>query len=96
MDTMAATMERTEADRNFEAFQRELPELLTSHPGKFALMHDAKIVDFFDSMGDAARHGRAKYGDTFSVQEVASKNESLGFYSYAVHNIPDRTNRACT
>ena len=87
METMVATMEATEVDRNFAAFQRELPDLLVSHPGKFALMHNGAVVDFFASMGDAARQGRTLFGETFSVQEVASKNESLGFYSYAVHNL---------
>jgi hypothetical protein len=95
MSTMATIMAPTEADRNFAVFQRELPELLATHPGKFALMHDGSIVDFFDSIGDAARQGRKLYGEAFSVQEVASKNESLGFYSYAVHQLSDRADRAC-
>lgn len=93
---MVATMEATEADRNFSAFQRLLPELLVSHPGKFALMHKGEVVDFYDSIADAARQGRSQFGETFSVQEVASKTESLGFYSYAVHNVSDRADRPCS
>ncbi len=80
---------QTEADRNFEAFKKLLPDLLRRHPGKYAVMHDGKVVDLFDTLGDAVKFGHAKYGDhKFSVQEVTSKNINLGFHSYALHQHP--------
>ncbi len=76
----------TEVDRNYEAFKKLLPELLSSHAGKFAVLRDEKVVDFFDSLADAVRFAHAKFGDdNFSVQEVTSKNVNLGYYSYALH-----------
>jgi hypothetical protein len=76
-----------QADRNFEAFQKKLPDLLAAHAGKFALMHDGEIVDFFDTVTDAVKFGHAQFGDAnFSVQEVTSQNVNLGFYSYALHH----------
>lgn len=90
-----ATMNKSQVDRNFEAFQAKLPELLPTHAGKLALMHDGDIVDFFDSYADAIRFGQERFGDisAFSVQEVSNKTASLGYYSYvgSVQQYTDRT-----
>ncbi len=75
----------TQVEQNFEAFKKRLPELLKTHAGKFAVMHDAEIVKFFDTLSDAVRYGAATYGEgKFSVQEVTSRNINLGFHSHAV------------
>ena len=78
------TTDATQADGNFAVFQQKLPELMATHAGKIALMHDGEIVDFFDSVGDAARFGVEKFGDfsKFSVQEVTNSVMSLGIHSY--------------
>ena len=82
-----AQEQQTQLDLNYQAFQKLLPELLQTHAGKFALMNDGRIVDYFDSFSDAARIGNAKFGEgNFSVQEVTSKGINLGYYSYAVRN----------
>jgi len=70
---------------NYEAFVQKLPELLETHRGKFALMHDGQIVEFFDTAGDAFRTGIKLYHDQdFSIQEVTDSPVDLGFFSYAV------------
>jgi hypothetical protein len=75
-----------QVDRNFEAFEKLLPELLQSHPGKYVVLHDARVVDFFDTLGDAVKFGHARFGDAnFSVQEITRRGVNLGFYSYALH-----------
>lgn len=77
----------TQADRNYEAFRKVLPDLLKSYPGKFALMHDGEVVDFFSSLGDAVKFGKERFGDNnFSVQEVTSQTASLGFHSYGLYH----------
>jgi hypothetical protein len=80
---------RSEVDQNFAAFQTKLPELLGSHQGKYALMHRGEIIEFFDSVGDAARFGMSMYksADEFSIQLVTAQNVNLGHYSYAVHQL---------
>ena len=89
MTAMAATM-ADQVERNFEAFQRLLPDLLSLHAGKFAVLHDETVIDFFDSLSDAVKFGHARFGDAnFSVQEVTSQNINLGFYSYALHHAAD-------
>jgi hypothetical protein len=81
--------EREEVKRNYEAFVRKLPELFATHRGKFALMRDAEIIEFFDTSGDAYRAGRKLYPDQrFSIQEVVDSPVDLGFFSHAV---PERT-----
>ena len=85
MAAMAQKSE-TQADINYEAFKKLLPELLQSHAGKFALMRDGSIVNYFDTLADAAMAGVTQFGaGSFSVQEITSKEINLGFYSYALH-----------
>lgn len=74
----------TQVDRNFDAFLSVLPQLLRVHPGKFALMRDARVHSFHDTALQAVNDGTKLFGiDQFSVQEVTGEAEDLGFYSYA-------------
>lgn len=75
----------SEVRRNYEAFVRKLPELLAARRGKFALMHDAEIVEFFDTAADAFRAGKKLHGEgRFSIQEVTDAVADLGFLSHAL------------
>ena len=57
-----------EVDRNFEFFQRQLRQLLPDHAGKFALIRDCQIIDFFDTAQDANTAGARLYSDgLFSI-----------------------------
>ena len=68
---------------------RKLPQLLRSHRGKFALMRDRAIIDFFDSPGDAYKVGLKNYGvGDFSIQEVTDATIDLGFFNRAVPQRP--------
>ncbi len=78
---------KSQVDINFEAFQKELPNIIGSYAGKIAVMKDGKIVEFFDSVNDAVRFGHAKFGGEFSIQEVTNKNINLGFHSHAVFEL---------
>ncbi len=60
-----------QVDDNFRAFQKRLPDLLLDCRGKFALMRDREIVEFFDTAHDAYKAGLLLYEDgLFSQQEV--------------------------
>jgi len=75
----------SEVKRNYEAFVKLLPELLATHRGKFALMHNGQIVEFFDTAADAYKVGVKNHGEEkFSIQEVIDSPVDLGFFSYAV------------
>jgi hypothetical protein len=81
-----AQSHQSKVDRNFEVFSELLPSLLQTHPGKYAVLHDGNVVEFFDTLGDAVKFGHAKFGDAnFSVQEVTRQGVNLGFHSYAVY-----------
>src|SRR5215470_2911778 len=73
-------------ERNYRAFTLKLPGLLMSHQGKFALMRDGEIVEFFDTARDAYVAGQRLFTDDhiFSVQEVVEMPVDLGFFSHAV------------
>jgi hypothetical protein len=78
-----ATQEQLQ--KNYDAFVKRLPELLPLHGGKFALMHEGEIVEFYDSARDAYVSGLKAYPDqNFSIQEVADRAANLGFLTYAL------------
>lgn len=74
-----------EVRQNYEVFVRQLPDLLKTHGGKFALMRHGSIIEFFDTARDAYFAGIKLYPDqVFSVQEVVEVPVDLGFFSHAV------------
>jgi hypothetical protein len=82
----AARTKQEEVDRNFAFFQRELPQLLPQHRGKFALIRECKITGFYDTIEDANTAGTQLYSDgLFSIQKVTEEIGDLGFYSHAMH-----------
>lgn len=71
-------------DKNYAAFKKILPRIMLQHAGRFALMHNAGIVDFFDTARDAVTAGSHLYADgEFSIQEVTLAPLNFGRYSYA-------------
>jgi hypothetical protein len=75
-----------EVTKNYAAFTRELPNLLQTQRGKFALMRDGKIIEFFDTARDAYLAGQKLFetDKLFSVQEVIDTPTDLGFFSHAL------------
>ncbi len=76
---------KEEVKKNYEAFKQMLPNLLASQKGKFALMHDGEVTEFFDTARDAFIAGQKLYQDNlFSVQEVIETPIDLGYFSHAI------------
>jgi len=77
---------RQQVETNYKAFHEKLPSLLTTFRGKFALMRDGQIVEFFDTARDAYVAGQRifKQDQLFSVQEVIETPVDLGFFSHAM------------
>ena len=72
-----------EVDANFDYFQKQLPELMQTHSKQFALLHKKKIVEFFDTIRDAAKTGMIQFGKgNFSVQQVADNRVDLGYQTH--------------
>lgn len=77
---------QAEVDKNFEAFQKLLPELIEEHNERFALMRGEKVVHVFDSVHDAVVFAKEKYDDDlFSVQKITKQAVDLGIFSHAIH-----------
>jgi hypothetical protein len=78
-------LKQEQVDRNYQAFQALLPDLVASQAGKFALMRDDKIIEFFDTARDAQVAGAKLFPDElFSIQQVIAMPVDLGFFSHAV------------
>jgi hypothetical protein len=72
-------------EQNYAAFQAQLPQLVIRHRGKFALMRNGEIVEFFDTARDAYVAGQKLFPQMpFSVQEVIETPVDLGYFSHAL------------
>jgi hypothetical protein len=75
-----------EVDRNFEEFNKELPKLINTYLGKYALMRNREFIGFYDTAVDALTSANQLFSDgLFSIQRVTDKAIDLGFYSHAMH-----------
>lgn len=75
--------QRLEVDRNYDALMRMLTTLLPEHRDQLALMHDGRIVEFFDTPKEAIEAAYARFPDrVFSIQEVTDEPLDLGFWSH--------------
>jgi hypothetical protein len=45
LEVHVPVLEKSKAEREYEAFRRLLPQLLATHGGKFVAIHDEKVVD---------------------------------------------------
>ncbi|MEA3002473.1 MAG: hypothetical protein QOH81_1261 [Sphingomonadales bacterium] len=80
---MDEARQRSEVERNYDAFVRLLASIVGDHRDQLALMRDGRIVDFFDRPGDAYRKGMERFPDgIFSIQEVTDEPIDLGFWSH--------------
>ena len=74
--------QQREVDRNYEAFEGMLSELLKTDAGRTALMRDGKVIACFDTDRDAVEAGRAMFADRrFSMQEIDDCSVDLGWFS---------------
>lgn len=74
-----------EVEKNFSAFQKLLPSIIGSHAGKYAVLRNQNVIEYFDTVGDAVTYARDHYEDgLYSVQKVTDQIENLGYFSYAV------------
>jgi hypothetical protein len=77
---------RQQVEINFRAFQEKLPAIAETQRGKFALMRDGEIIEYFDTARDAYVAGQKIFREDsiFSIQEVIDTPVDLGFFSHAV------------
>ena len=77
-------LSQNELRKNFDYFQKFVGEWMPNHAGKFALLRDGGLVDFFDAPGAAVGLAVEKFDDgKFSIQRVIDRPVDLGFLSYA-------------
>lgn len=79
-----AANKRDAIARNYEAFEKMLPDLLKTAKGRFALLRDCELIGLFESASAAHFAGEQRFDDNlFSVQKVEEGAINLGFFSYA-------------
>lgn len=74
-----------EIERNFAVFADMLVHLLPDQRGRYALLHDQKLIGTYGSAGEAERAGYARFSTApYSIQLVTDEVADLGFQSYAI------------
>jgi len=76
--------------QEIETFNRLLPGLL-AQVGKYALIKGDKLVDTFDTYGDAMKHGYGEFKlEPFMVKQIAhaEENDVRGAYNNALYLAP--------
>jgi hypothetical protein len=64
-------------EKELEIFRSKLPELKGEHEGKFVLIHDEQVVDFFSSYEDAIKDGYARFGlEPFLVKKIQALEQA--------------------
>ncbi|QMW22729.1 hypothetical protein [Sandaracinobacteroides saxicola] len=73
-------------DRNYDAFMRQIANLLPDHEGRYALLHDGQLIAIHDSPGTAEQEGARRFpGQPYSIQPVVIDPVDMGYWSLAAH-----------
>lgn len=72
-------------DKNLDFFKKNLISFLEEgKKGKFVIIHNQKVIKFYDTFDDANDYAKEKFTNDYIVMEVVKPNErsinSLGFY----------------
>ena len=68
-----------ELKRNIEAYEAIRKELEQTHRGRFALLHDGRLVNVLNDRWDAYVVGRERFGEgSFSITKIGEQPASLG------------------
>ncbi len=73
-----------EAKKNFAFYKTILTNLDERQHGKYLLLKDSKVIEYYDDIESANIAANSMFPDKlFSIQKVAQKPADLGFYRYA-------------
>ena len=76
-----------EIRQNYTFFKGIVSGMMDQHAGKYALIHDCRVIDVYETAGEAVAEGTRRFGDSpFSVQRVINRPIDLGFLSHATDN----------
>ena len=79
-----ADARREAIERNYSWFLTQLKALLPDHAGRYALIHQQRLVDLFETAWEAEREGERHFpGGIYSIQPVEQSVVDMGYFSYA-------------
>jgi hypothetical protein len=73
-----------QSENNYRWFKTCLADLMVSHRGHHALLHNQSVDGYFETSLEAVKAGLTTHGEgNFSVELVDDVLEDLGFFSHA-------------
>ena len=81
----------SQIDINHDAYRETHRHgLEKEHLGEYALMHDAQVVDVFETVDEAFNAGMDNFGaDQFSIEEIGAQPIHLGVFGLASFDLAD-------
>jgi len=71
-------------EENYRWFITQLADLMKTDAGRYALIHERRLLGTFETPGAAEREGeRLHPGAPFSIQPIELGPVDMGYYSYA-------------
>ena len=87
--------QQAEVESNYRTFLSDLPKLVQTNKGQFAVHRHQRLVDVFASFSAAIVDGNRTHPDRiFSVQEITEEPLDLGGLPYASDSRDFRSERS--
>ena len=81
MEEKQISSRNADIEKNFDAFQKILPEFIKAYPNKYVLLRHQEVIATYSTALDAVVTGQTFYKDgLFSVQKISPRPENLGFF----------------
>jgi hypothetical protein len=78
-------------EKERKVYEKEKPELLKTHAGQYALIHDDDLIGTYSSFADAYDEGVRRFGlDSFFIQEIREDDPKSGSPALSVGAILSR------
>jgi len=79
-------MPSAEQKKNYEYFQKQLPELLDDplKAGKYVIVHEERIKAIYDTFEAAYSMACQKFDDSFIIQQIIDERKIVNYLSPAV------------
>ncbi len=77
-----------EAKKNYEFYKSILETININKHGKYLLLKNKEIIDYFSNVSEARAAAESKFRDgIYSIQKVAEAPAELGFYRADVSRV---------
>ncbi len=73
----------TDVQKNYQFFDTNRDSIIKDHEGKYVLLKDEKVIDYFETMQQAIEKAKNEGWQvgSFGVQHCVTEKEETGYYA---------------